>query len=220
MLIMPPSQRTKIFSLKDRKSARLKLAILESALDLMGKGSFKEINVEQIADAAEVSRGTLFNYFPRKEDIMLYYFEVWNFRRAVEQSLKPKSGLPAIRHLFTQAAKMYQKRPGVALSIVAFIANLREKPARIKMQPAEKALLYPDFLGVTEVPVSQLYERFDQHVDEAITAGEISPRLSRKDIVNLFETMWYGGFLVAHISGKEVKRVYESNLQWLTSGLN
>lgn len=205
----------KQFPLKDRKSARLKLRILESTLDLMGTGPFREISVDQIADRAEISRGTLFNYFPQKKEIMFYYFEIWNFHRSVEQLQKPLTGVRAIERLFQQSAVIYKKRPGVALSVLSFIADLREKPQRIAISPAERRLLYPSMENIERIEILQLYERFNLHVEEALQAKNINTSLSKKDIVNLLETIWYGGFMVAHMSGKDIESVYKSNLKWL-----
>jgi len=205
------------YSLKDRKSARIKLRILESALELMGRGAFRDISVEQIADRAEISRGTFFNYFSQKEEIMFYYFEIWNFHRAVEHLLHPLIGIKAIERLFEKAAAIYRDTPGVALSVIAFIANLQNKSYRIVITPSERTLLYPELSDVNDIDILQLYERFVLHVDEAVRDGEIQVPLSKKELVNVLESLWYGGFLVARLSGQDIMSVYESNLKWLTS---
>lgn len=57
--------------LRERKKAKTKAAIRESALTLFEEQGYTSTTVEQIAEAAEVSPSTFFRYFPTKEDVIL-----------------------------------------------------------------------------------------------------------------------------------------------------
>jgi len=57
-------------SLRERKKRRTRAAILAAARDLFQSQGFDETSIEQIAERAEVSRGTLFNYFSTKEALL------------------------------------------------------------------------------------------------------------------------------------------------------
>jgi AcrR family transcriptional regulator len=56
--------------LRDRKKQATRLAISNVATNLFVERGFDNVSVAEIADAAEVSRKTVFNYFPRKEDLV------------------------------------------------------------------------------------------------------------------------------------------------------
>ena len=71
-------------SLRKEKAARLKLAVLEQTVRLIGKKPFDDLYVEDICDKVKISKVTLFKYFATKEDILSYYFRVWCLRRVVE----------------------------------------------------------------------------------------------------------------------------------------
>jgi len=58
--------------LRERKKRRTKRAIQEVALDLFEKQGFDATTVDQIAEAAEISPSTFFNYFPSKEDAVAF----------------------------------------------------------------------------------------------------------------------------------------------------
>jgi AcrR family transcriptional regulator len=58
--------------LRERKKLKTKEAIQREALRLFQKQGFDETTIEQIAAAAEISPSTFFNYFPAKEDVVLY----------------------------------------------------------------------------------------------------------------------------------------------------
>jgi AcrR family transcriptional regulator len=60
--------------LRARKKARTHDAIAEAAIALFLARGFDEVSINDIAAAAEVSKPTLFRYFPTKEDLVLHRF--------------------------------------------------------------------------------------------------------------------------------------------------
>ena len=58
--------------LRERKKQKTREAIQRAALRLFSKQGYDETTVEDIAEAAEISPSTFFNYFPTKEDVVLY----------------------------------------------------------------------------------------------------------------------------------------------------
>jgi AcrR family transcriptional regulator len=58
--------------LRERKKQRTKAAIQREAIRLFKKRGYEETTIEQIAAAAEISPSTFFNYFPSKEDVVIY----------------------------------------------------------------------------------------------------------------------------------------------------
>ncbi|MFF2118685.1 TetR/AcrR family transcriptional regulator [Kitasatospora sp. NPDC058184] len=60
--------------LRARKKARTRDAIAEAAVSLFLAHGFDQVSVSDIAAAAEVSKPTLFRYFPTKEDLVLQRF--------------------------------------------------------------------------------------------------------------------------------------------------
>jgi AcrR family transcriptional regulator len=58
--------------LRDRKKARTRDTIADVAITLFLAHGFDEVSVADIAAAAEVSKPTLFRYFPAKEDLALH----------------------------------------------------------------------------------------------------------------------------------------------------
>src|ERR1700704_4093683 len=61
---------------RQRRSAELRERLFRAALELFGEKGFAETTVEDITDAADVGKGTFFNYFPSKDHILLAFGEM------------------------------------------------------------------------------------------------------------------------------------------------
>lgn len=59
----------------ERKKEETRKRIISTAVDLFNKQGFEQTTVEQIAEAADVAKGTIFNHFPVKEAIVLAYVQ-------------------------------------------------------------------------------------------------------------------------------------------------
>src|SRR5258707_12690811 len=61
---------------RQRRSAELRERLFRSALVLFAKKGFAETTVEDITNAADVGKGTVFNYFPSTDHILLAFGEM------------------------------------------------------------------------------------------------------------------------------------------------
>jgi AcrR family transcriptional regulator len=68
--------------LRERKKQRLREQISGAALRLFAERGFEEVTIAEVADTADVSQKTVFNYFPTKEDL------VYAREEEVEQQLR------------------------------------------------------------------------------------------------------------------------------------
>lgn len=74
-------------SLRDRKKADRRQRIFDRAMRLFQERGFQATTFDAIAHAAGVSRGTVFNYFPYKEALLIEYFgrELGALRQALRR---------------------------------------------------------------------------------------------------------------------------------------
>src|SRR5215210_4290457 len=64
-------------SLRERKFAKTKLALLRAAVTRLEQKRLSEITVKELCEHVQVSEATFFNYFPRKDDLLHYFTRIW-----------------------------------------------------------------------------------------------------------------------------------------------
>ncbi|MDN5766261.1 MAG: TetR/AcrR family transcriptional regulator [Humibacillus sp.] len=119
--------------LRARKKQETHEAIAEAALAMMVERGFDDVSVAEIAEVAHVSKVTVFNYFPTKEDIVLARIEdhTAGTADAVRDRPSGTSPLDAIQTHFTRL--ITAKDPITGLSdrpdVIAFGRLILETPA-------------------------------------------------------------------------------------------
>ena len=68
--------QTKKPTRRERQAELLKKEILEAALEVFKEYGYEKATTKKIAERAEVSEGTLYNYFENKRDILLNLFQI------------------------------------------------------------------------------------------------------------------------------------------------
>jgi AcrR family transcriptional regulator len=63
-----------VTGLRERKKARTRSGISAAAIALFLERGYDQVSVAEVAEAAEVSKRTLFAYFPTKDDLVLHRF--------------------------------------------------------------------------------------------------------------------------------------------------
>jgi AcrR family transcriptional regulator len=62
-------------SRRDRRRAETRDRLFAAAIRMLSEHEFDYVTVEMITEAADVGKGTFFNYFKNKEGILSFYFE-------------------------------------------------------------------------------------------------------------------------------------------------
>jgi AcrR family transcriptional regulator len=129
---------------RTRRSAELRERIFRSALDLFAQKGFSETTVEDITNAADVGKGTFFNYFPSKDHILLAFGEMQlaRLREAVDEARQTNEPLPKfLRSLTTRMTEEPARNPDlIRVLLLAFLSNPDVRQAMLDLQTRVLAL--------------------------------------------------------------------------------
>jgi AcrR family transcriptional regulator len=119
------SAKARLPGRRQRHQIETRQRIFRAALDLFAKRGYLETTVEDITEAADVGKGTFFNYFPTKEHVLEYYGE--ERVQALERGLaEARSGkrpvLAVLRELATDLAGQSSESPELLRAV--FAANM------------------------------------------------------------------------------------------------
>lgn len=207
-------------SLRKEKAARLKVQVLEHTLKLIGKKAFDDIYVEDICEKVKISKVTFFKYFPQKEDVLLYHFRIWCLGRSVELKQKPKEGMQGVYFLLDKLSEECENHPGLMLSLIGYLADFKRPPKPFPVKPEEKKLLLPDVEDINSIEILSLDQMLEKFTLEAIFRKEITKTTSTRDITNLFNTIFLGSIITAHVNQlTPLKLFFRRNMENLMKGL-
>ncbi|WP_269857007.1 TetR family transcriptional regulator [Streptomyces sp. RPT161] len=116
--------------LRERKKQRTRQAIADVAIELFTSRGFDDVSVVEIAEAAEVSKRTLFAYFPAKEDLVLHRFADHEDESARVVRARPAGTDPLTALHAHQLDALARRDPNTGLTsdpqILAFLRLLSE----------------------------------------------------------------------------------------------
>ena len=177
-------------SRKEREFQQREQLILDTAQHMLHQHGYAQLTMERIAEAVEYSKGTIYNHFSSKEDLVcsLCCRCVTNlielFKRAYDYPGTTRERFSAIGIAYSL---YHQLNPLDAQNIQVVKTNaVREKLSEDKLQE----------MNALEHEITQLCMEI---VQEAIESGDIavSKKQSAAAIVFGFWSMLYGGMLLA-----------------------
>ncbi len=119
---------------RERRKADRRAHILASGLALIRERGLKGATFELIAERAGVSRGTVFNYFPTKESMLVAYFgeqlEALEQRVGVSRCRTGFDGVSEIGYLFDELADFVAAHRQLILPISFELLDPNEERSR------------------------------------------------------------------------------------------
>src|SRR5437879_9604558 len=124
---------------RQRRSAELRERLFRAALTMFARKGFVETTVEDITEAADVGKGTFFNYYPSKEHILIALCEMQlgKLEAAIENARRTNMAIgDLLRSLGGRMTEEPTRNPAIVRTLLQ--AYLSTTPVRAAMVVLQK----------------------------------------------------------------------------------
>src|SRR6266403_1117795 len=166
---------------RQRRSADIRERLFRAALDLFAEKGFAETTVEDITEAADVGKGTFFNYFPSKDHILLAFGEMQLSKLEATIEVARRTGEPMPEFLGSLGLRMTQEPTRNPAIIRALLQGyLSTTPVREAMMDLQK----------------RMHALLSQMIQLGQDRGEIRNDLPAAEIAHVFRQTIFGTLLI------------------------
>lgn len=190
---------------RQRRSAEIRERLFRSALSLFAEKGFAETTVEDITEAADVGKGTFFNYFPSKDHILIAFGEIQlgKLEAAIAEVQRTKESIPQfLRTLGTRMTQEPARNPEIMRALLqAYLSTTPVREAMLDLQKRVQAL-------------------HTQMIRMGQERGEIRNDLPAEEIAYAFRQTIFGTVLIWSLYGDATLRArIESAFDLLWTGI-
>ena len=171
---------------RQRRSADIRERLFNASLTLFAQKGFVETTVEDITEAADVGKGTFFNYFPSKDHILLAFGEMQLLKLEAAIELARKTGEPMPEFLRSLGVRMTQeptRNPAIMRALLQ--AYLSTTPVRAAMMDLQR----------------RVHNLHTQMIQIGQDRGEIRNDLPAGEIAQVFRQTIFGTLLIWSLYG-------------------
>lgn len=194
-----------VASRRERRSAETRERLFRAALQLFAQKGFAETTVEDITEAADVGKGTFFNYFPSKDHVLLAFSDMQ--LEKLEES---------VAHFRNTNQPLREFLQGLTL-------RMTEEPLRNPGMIRALLLGYLSSDAVREVMTekqSRALALHTQMVQVAQSRGELRTDIPATEIAQVFRQTIFGTLLMWSVTGDATLRErIRSALHMVWSGI-
>lgn len=195
-------------SRRERKHTALRAKIIATAIELFARDGLADVTVDHIADVADIGKGTIYNYFQTKEDIVVAYMV------DLEVKLQPK-----VRD-FTTSKKTLES---ILVEFIRFQFRLK-KPYHqfVRVFLAQMFSRTEQFLPYMlemqksiDPPLRDLFTRLRE-------SGRIRADLDIEDLIAVFKTIHLGLTALWAVEGppfRGTEQVLKQEIKLLCEGM-
>ena len=209
-------------SLRERKFAKTRLALAAAASAHLEAASFETLSVKSLCERVQISEATFFNYFPKKEDLIVYLDRLWTLELNWygQQAMQLHQGLAVIDALFRYTSIQIQKKPGLMGEIIAHEARSRVRQQGPVITVAERIMAFSDLDGIVNTPDDSLEGLLRGSLQTAVEQGELPENIAMSAAMVGLVSIFYGVPLaLQHNNPAVIAAMYRQQLELLWKGL-
>jgi AcrR family transcriptional regulator len=184
-------------SRRERRSAELRERLFRSALHQFAEKGFAETTVEDITEAADVGKGTFFNYFPSKDHILLAFsdMQLAKLEQSVNGLRTSQQSLPEfMRGLVLRMSEEPLRNPGMIRALLlGYLSSIPVREAMINKQNRAHALHKQMGEIRKDLPAAEIAHVFRQTILGTLLIWSVMGDASLRDrIDSALQMIWTG----------------------------
>ena len=199
---------TTVYSLRERTKIALRSQILSAAIDLFSRRGLDTVTIDEIAVAADVGKGTIYNYFATKEDIVVAFMADLEARMAPKIARFRPGQQPAHRILADYILLHFKLKEPYHAFVRVFLAQMfldtaRFLPYMVEMQK------------YIDPPLHSLFASLQER-------GKLRAGIDLPQLVMSFKTMHLGLTALWAVEGppfEQTAHVVRQQMQFFTQGI-
>ena len=198
-------ERRKSPGRRERRRVETRERIFRAGLRLFAARGFSGTTVEDITEAADVGKGTFFNYFPSKEHMLAAFGEmqVGKFRAALAEA---REGHRSMQEVLRRALHALVEEPGRSAALVRSLmaANFSNETVRRHLQ--------------RNLNIGR--ERLNELAKLAQQRGEMPRSIPSTRLARALQQMFFGGMVLWSLNpDKDLRELQEETFQVIWSGV-
>ena len=183
---------------RKRKAAATRLKLFRCALQLFADRGFQNVTVEDITEAADVGKGTFFNYFKGKDHVLsvLAEIQLGKVRQALDAAEAGKRSIRLVLHdFFNKVCEEPGRSPDLARALLtAFLSST------IRDQLAQN--------------IAEGRRMVGRIVELGQERGEVDPKLKNEQIALHLQQSFFGTMLLWSLQGEpKLQALVEATFQ-------
>jgi AcrR family transcriptional regulator len=167
----PPASR------RERRASETRERLFRSALRLFAERGFLNTSIEDITEAADVGKGTFFNYFPSKGHVLqaLAEIQIGNVAAALEDA---RQGADPLRMVLLRLARALSREPGKSPALVRSLMAAMHSADSVRELMSANLARGRELLG--------------ELMDIGQQRGEVRSDIAAADLARLFQQTQFG----------------------------
>ena len=171
---------------RQRRAAETRLRLFRCALDLFARRGFFNVTVEDITEAADVGKGTFFNYFESKDHVLGVMAEI-QAARVLEAAPEVEAGKRSIREVLHYLALKLSEEPG--------------KTPQLARALISSFLTNEVVRNLIDARIEGIRKLFAAYIGQGQKRGEIDWRLDKDAVAVQFQQAVMGTILLWSLHG-------------------
>ncbi|MCP3776655.1 TetR/AcrR family transcriptional regulator [Paenibacillus sp. MZ04-78.2] len=177
--------------LRASRKQELKERIFTQAVKLFKEKGFDNVTVEEITQACGIAKGTFYNYFPKKEAVLLHLAE--SQLKSVHESIQRNENMPDLKQqlllLFSDLFRRYAEQPDMIRLVVS-------------------EMMRADMFIHAEI---RILERFRQALaallEDAKNKGQLTTQAASEDIAAVLTGVYFNSLMIWLSAGSNTIRI-------------